>query len=123
MRRRILGSHVRWAQLPPESVIRTYLCENLRAHRDVSDAHSVVDQGFPFPGRIPTVHIGSAGFQLQRRGDAITRLKLIIARLLSVFMQVDKPRRHYKALRIDRLLAFQCLTRNRPNLASTDSYI
>ena len=89
----------------------------------MSDAHSVVDQRLPLPCRIPTVYIGSAGFQLQRCRHAIPRLKLIIARLLAVFVQIDKSGRNHEALRINRLLALQRLTRNRSDLASADSYI
>jgi len=56
----------------------------------VADADAVVDQGFVFAGGVPVVDIVGADFELERGGDAVVGLKLIIARRLAVFVEIDE---------------------------------
>ena len=56
------------------------------AHRNVAHAHAVVNERMAFAFRIPGIHVGGAGFEFERSGDSVMRLKFIVARFLAVFM-------------------------------------
>src|SRR6266571_5780087 len=89
----------------------------------MSDADSIVDQRPVFPVGIPFVYIHSAHFEFQRCGYAVVRLKLVIARLLPMFMQVDEPERNHEPLRFNRLFPFQCAAADRAYFPSADSHV
>src|SRR5258705_10624830 len=66
-------------------------------------------RGIPLPLCVPLIHVVRARFQFQRGGHAIARLELIIARLLSVLMQINESRRDDQSARFDRFFPAQLL--------------
>src|ERR1700682_4527061 len=66
-------------------------------HRNVPDAHTEIDQRLSFALRIPAIDVLGSDLQLQRCSDAVVGLKLIVARLLSMLVQVNESRRYHEA--------------------------
>src|SRR6185503_12447201 len=91
----------------------TRVPHNYHSYRNVSDAHSVVNKASRFSLSVPFLDICGSYFQLQRRCDAVTRLKAIRFRRLSVCMKIDEARRDDEAGGVDGGAARKRLSRNR----------
>jgi len=94
---------------------------HLHAHGNVADADAVVDQGFVFAGGVPVVDIVGADFELERGGDAVVGLKLIIARRLAVFVEIDEAGGDDQAFGVERGFGFQGRRGQRANFAGGDA--
>src|SRR5262249_27161841 len=62
------------------------LTQNPHPHRNVADAHTIVDQRFPFTRSVPASDVVGACFQFERGGYAIVGLEFVVARLLAVLV-------------------------------------
>src|SRR6266404_5878647 len=67
-----------------------WVTHNFHADGNVADANAKIDERLPFPDGVPAVDIVGAGFKFKRGRDPVASLIFIIARLLAVFMEVDK---------------------------------
>ena len=89
----------------------------LHADGNVADADAEVDEGFIFAGGVPGVDVAGADFQFERSGDAIVGLKLIVARRLAVFVEIDEAGSDDQTFGVERGFAFQRLGGERANFS------
>ena len=90
-----MRAHPRWAET------RSGIVHHFHAHGDVADAYAEIDQRLPFPRGIPFGNIIGSGLEFQRSRHAVMGLKLIVARLLPVLVEIDESRRDDQSLGID----------------------
>src|SRR5579883_3049847 len=77
------------------------------AHGDVANADAVVDEGVTFTFGIPIVDVIGANFEFERSGDAVVSLEFVIARLLTMFVEVDEAWGDDEAVSVDGSLALE----------------
>ena len=99
------------------------IANDFHAYRDVPDAYAIINERFAVAFRVPVVHIVGAHFQLQCGGYTVAGLKLIVPRLLSVFVQIDEAGRDDQSFGIEGGFAKQRSGRNRADFSANDSHI
>ena len=93
------------------------IVHHFHTNRNMAHAYAEVDERLPCSGRIPGVHVIGSHFQFERSGHAVVRLKFVVPRFLSVFVEVNESRGDYKAFGIDGGRALQCFVREGGDLA------
>src|ERR1700730_2129594 len=66
------------------------VAHHFHAHGNMANAYAKIDQGLPFPEGVPASNVIRSSFELERCGDAVAGLELVVARLLAVFVEVDE---------------------------------
>ena len=93
------------------------------SHRNVSDADAVVDESSRASLGVPALDIRGAHFELERRGDTVTRLIPIGLRRLAVGVKIDKAGRDDESSGVDDRATRQRVSRNRGDGPAADADI
>ena len=97
------------------------IAEHRHPHLDLADAHAVVDEPSLLPLPIPAIDVGRADLELERRRDAVERLKPVRLLGLPVRVEVDEARGDHEAARVDDRLAGERRLGDRGNLSAADA--
>src|SRR4026207_2514022 len=84
------------------------------------DAYPEIDERLPFTRGIPRVHIVGAAFEFERGRHTVMGLKLIVAGVLSVLMQVYEAGGHDQSRGVNGALSGQRSGGDGANLAVFD---